>query len=663
MKLSANTGITLKAASTAIQHATNILNRDFKKVFNSELKSGEDIIILIDETITTPEMFVVNVHGDKMEIACADELAIIYALLYISKEYLGVDDYWFWTETEPAKKELVEIADGTFISPVAKVRYRGWFVNDEVCLIGWSKTYPPERSVWEIVFETLLRCGGNMVIPGTDLPRDGGHFEIASEFGLYVTHHHAEPLGAEMFLRAYPEEEASYDVNASLFEKLWDASIDRYKDRKIVWTLGFRGQGDAPFWQNDPKYVTPESRGQVILKVIEKQYEMICKKVKDPVCAVYLYGEITELYAGGYLNLPEHFIKIWSDNGYGRMITRRMGNHDPRNSALPDKPGSHGLYYHVTFHDLQASSHLSMLSNPPELVKTELEKAFEAGAKDYLLLNCGNIRPHIYMLNVVSHLWNYGTVDVQELHQEFVDRYFDGNLNAGKCYTDYFKACVQYGKYEDYKAGEEFYYHTARRLCTDIMKGNDSSIGLYFYTEETNMSNQIHRTKRLCTEAMLNFGELAKDCDNALKTLENNVFFNDNIRFQAYLHLIGAKGLYKLCCGLEEYEKKNFPNSFIHFTDSKHIFDEGVELLREGEHGKWKNFYRCDWLTNIAAASYSVDSLRKYVRMIDDGPDLFAWHKRICMPKTERNIYLENTQRETLDDDALAEKMRKSLGL
>ena len=137
---------------------------------------------------------------------------------------------------------------------------------------------------------------------------------------------------------------------------------------------------------------------------------MVCSFVKNPVCATYLYGEITELYREGHLQIPEGIIKIWSGNGYGKMVSRRQGNHNPRVPSLPtaEEPGPHGLYYHITFHDLQASNHLTMFPSDPNLVKEELLKAFDAGADRYLLLNCGNIRPHVYLLDIVGHLWVWG---------------------------------------------------------------------------------------------------------------------------------------------------------------------------------------------------------------------------------------------------------------
>ena len=82
-----------------------------------------------------------------------------------------------------------------------------------------------------MVFETLLRCGGNMVIPGTD--RNAGKYAgLASRMGLMITHHHAEPLGAEMFARVYPELTASYDLYPEKFHTLWQEALERQKDRK-----------------------------------------------------------------------------------------------------------------------------------------------------------------------------------------------------------------------------------------------------------------------------------------------------------------------------------------------------------------------------------------------------------------------------------------------
>lgn len=658
-----NTTFLFEDLTPAVVYAAGFLKRDFEKVFQSPLQEKADgqVHIRGNAGLTAPEQYCIRVSESGILVECGDELGMIYGILQLSR-WLGVDDFWFWTEKEPETKKTVDIETGTYNSPEYKVRYRGWFVNDEVCLIGWSDVYPPSREIWEIVFETLLRLGGNMVIPGTDLPREGEHFDIASQMGLYITHHHAEPLGGEMFLRAYPDKEPSYAVYPELFEALWQDAIDKNKDKKIIWTLGFRGQGDAPFWAYDPRYKTPESRGRVIRQVIDRQYEMICKAVKDPVCAVYLYGEITELYEDGYLELPEHFIKIWSDNGYGKMVTRRQGTHNLRIPSLPAQPGSHGLYYHITFHDLQASSHLAMLTNPPEFINEELDAAFEAGAVDYLLLNCGNIRPHIYFLDLVWQKWQQGEVDIKAFKKDFFHRYFPERAEKVQhCYRQYFSSVLHYGPNEDDTAGDEFYYHTARRLAVDWAKRAPVSKGMVWATGELPFGLQIRWVLQHCKGALGQFEKLEQQCISTVEGLSNPAFFEDGLLLQVRLHLAGLRGLVQLCNAYQEYEKKLYPYCFVSLSDAMNSFSSVLQWMEKAEHGKWKNFYRCDWLTNVRVTVYAMDSLRRYIRMVSDGPDFFAWFKNYVMPETERKIYLENTQRQTLSDDALAEKLREVL--
>lgn len=54
---------------------------------------------------------------------------------------------------------------------------------------------------------------------------------------------------------------------------------------------------------------------------------------------------------------------------------------------------------------------------------------------------------------------------------------------------------------------------------------------------------------------------------------------------------------------------------------------------------------------------YSLEALRKYVRMQGDSPDFFLWYKEYVMPETEKYIYLEKTHRKPLSDDELARKL------
>ena len=190
------------------------------------------------------------------------------------------------------------------------------------------------------------------MIPGTDA-NSKIYVGLAADMGLWITHHHAEPLGAEMFARVYPDKTPSFAEYPELFYSLWEDGIRRQKDYHVIWNIGFRGQGDRPFWDDDPQYDTPKKRGDLISSLMVRQYELVKKYVKNPVFCTNLYGETMELYQQGFLTLPEDVITIWADNGYGKMVSRRQGNHNPRVPALPPadlRDRNHGTYYHVSFY-------------------------------------------------------------------------------------------------------------------------------------------------------------------------------------------------------------------------------------------------------------------------------------------------------------------------
>ena len=85
--------------------------------------------------------------------------------------------------------------------------------------------------------------------------------------------------------------------------------------------------------------------------------------------------------------------------------------------------------------------------------------------------------------------------------------------------------------------------------------------------------------------------------------------------------------------------------------------------MEAAEHGKWKHFFRADWLTNVRSTLYSVQALRMFLRMYGDNPDYFLWHKEYLMPESEKKIYLENTHRNPPSDDDLAKRLKIHFGL
>ena len=201
--LSLSTRIEADESMPAVRYAVRVLQRDMRDC----LRSGgpENTIRLSICPSLAPETYQAEASPSEITLRCGDDLGAAYALLSVSERFLNVKPLGWWMGLVPEKQETAAVPCRRWESPAYRVRFRGWFVNDEVLFSGWHSEENARAEVWERVFETILRCGGNMVIPGTDRGFDGAVLnEMALERGLWLTQHHTELLGAKMFARGPP---------------------------------------------------------------------------------------------------------------------------------------------------------------------------------------------------------------------------------------------------------------------------------------------------------------------------------------------------------------------------------------------------------------------------------------------------------------------------
>ncbi len=700
--------------SKAVQFAIRALERDIKNTCINTKMQGLLIALNYNESIKK-ECFLICIKEDCLVISASDDLGFIYGIYHISKNFLGVNEFWFWNEQIFKRKEFYDVPeDYVYESKPFPVRFRGWFVNDEVLIDNW-KIKDSKEKPWEMAFETLLRCGGNMTIPGTD---ENAHIynKLASEMGLWITHHHAEPLGAQMFARVYPDLEASFDKHQDLFIELWEKAIEDQKDFKVIWNLGFRGQGDRPFWADDPSYNTDKKRGALISKIIRKQYELIKEKDEDAICCSNLYGEIMELYKKDLLDLPEDVILIWADNGFGKMVSRRQGNHNPRVPALPDKKasGKHGIYYHASFYDLQAAAQMTMLPNSPEFVARELLQVYERGADDFWIVNCSNIKPHTYYLNLISKLWSDENSVVEELREskdtDFVIGSVVEQFNYNFCYENFGEECAKeisylyriwpqyspsYGPNDDDHAGEQFPNHGARVLTTAFVTGFNSAVPvlthsadewLWFSNKKT-LKGQLDEYKKIIEPAAQGYEEYLKKCEEVAEKLPKDIrqILEDLLIWQVEYLYYSYTGALHICraieaClvdGVEEEDdlsrgkvidcisqgkdKEGAPDYLKGFLEAglaAKAFRTGYKNMRCHEKGVFEGFYENDCEADIRQSFYVSKGLMSFMRFHGDGPHFYKWQRMYQKEAGGNKVHLILRVKKHLTDEELWQMMQ-----
>lgn len=667
MKLNRNTRLPQKPAEKPLAYALQALQRDMTRTLCAADCPGGEICLRPDPALP-PECFCLDADADTLTVSAASVLGFVYGLFEISRRFLGVHPFWFWNDQEFRPRPAVEVPEGFHLaSEPYRVRYRGWFINDETLLSHWKVDGSTEET-FRMAFEALLRCGGNMVIPGTGT--EGiKHRQTAADMGLILTHHHAEPLGAPLFVQRHPDLEAKFSQYPDLFRALWQEGIDEQRDLRVIWNIGFRGQGDRPFWADDPQYDSVEARGSLVSALIREQYDLVKQTDPQAVCCTNLYGEMMELYRSGHLELPDDVIRVWADNGYGKMVSRRQNNDNPRIPSLPKKgdAGLHGLYYHVSFYDLQAASHITMLPNSAELVCRELTQALDCGADDYWIINCSNIKPHIYLLDYAAQLWRDGTATPAAHCLHYAQAYY-GAVRSDRIARDlvcYAQSAIAYGQHEDEHAGDQFYNHVPRMLISQFLDDPQSPAeGLRWLCDASSLLEQV----RFCAEkffsAQTGYDHYLRQCEMTAALLSGapRRLYQDSILLQAQLYAYWADGAVDICRALQAGTDRAWKDCFYFAGKAQRCYRLAYRAMQDREHGKWTGFYANECQTDIRQTAQLCDYLMSYARNKGEGPHFYSWMQEFGESAEERRVQLLlNTERHP-SNDALFSMMEARRG-
>lgn len=666
-----------------VQYAIEDLEHDLRTAFASGAQAADDapaaghapvtIAVRYDRALDDEQYHVtVDDAANEIIVSGADDLGCIYGLYAISRSWLGFEDFWFWNDQRPAVRDrLVLDADARLDSSPAAVRYRGWFVNDEVLIVAWNIRNDNELT-WRMVFSTLLRCGGNLVIPGSGQNMEP-HWDLARRMGLYVNQHHATPLGARLFSEAYPGTRARWPEDHDKYEALWRESIERQRGSKVVWTLGLRGSSDGPFWSDDPRHVTDEDRGRVISEAIRDEYDLI--RASDPSAPVstYLYSEALELYRKGLLDIPDDVIKIWADNGYGRMMVRRNGNWDPREPAMPsaDDPGANGIYYHASFYDLQAANHITQLPESPDDIARELAAVLTNNGNALWVVNCSNVKPHVLTLDLIARMWRNGPdLDVDAFLDDYARRYYgEGSSSAvARLMRGYWDAAAGFGDQWDQKCGEQFYNYLPRMIATHYLSGNHDEENDLAWLVRGGFADQIAYVQGICDAAFPRYDRLARDCERAALDAEDHGdahaarLIRDTIGLQATIYRESVHGTTLVCTAVGEALAGDFKHAFYHAGLARERFEAGNAAMRAREHDVWQGYWANDCLTDVKFSAQVCATLMSYLRNRGDGPHYFRWKHEFCYAEQWRDVIVVLNMENHETDEEMFQAMKRVWG-
>ncbi len=646
-----------------VEQAAEDVANDFEKVLGrkprivrSEADAGPLTIMVSEraklpeavqpEGLSAPESFSISVKkiergGHALTVvllAGADMRGTIYALYQFSQEYLGVDPMYYWTDHEPARRTRIEVpASLNEVFPAPVFKYRGFFLNDEDLLTGWAPGEKKDKTgislaVWNRVYETILRLKGNMVVPGTWIFPDDPQVGLASKRGLIVNQHHAIPLGLNV--ARWPKDVPyNYTTHPEILERAWKNAVAAYpKDQEILWSVGLRGLSDVSYDSMDASVRgNDKALGDLISKAIADQMEIVRAVRPDAKFVTDFWQEGARLVKEGYLKIPPAVTPVWADTGYGYLQDNGQVS------------AGQGAYYHVAMMNNRSNQLTEMV--PVERIYSELGRYIKANATAYILLNTSDIRPVSMTTEAVMDIaWrgipagddsHSGDSSSDAFYRRWATEEFGTKATSAVAdvYKEYFKAPAHFGANgaQPLEYGDQLYHTESRQMMLTYMTDSplyaipsqapkwepsrilESRAGRPVGEEwlRTTAATEIQQ----CGDAQPRWDAVWKKALAAEPLVESSrlPFYRAEVLTMIAINRESNRTLLLISKAIQDASQGDLTEARRETAEAKTALDEISQAQTSAEYGKWKNWYRGDWLTGVYRTRETVDIFSKFL--------------------------------------------------
>ncbi len=640
-----------------VLRATEDLLNDFGKVLGqtpnlaNHMEGSGQVAILISgpqrpyagikcaEPIGGAESFAFSVvhlaGGQVRDVICltgADMRGTIYAIYQFSRTVLGVDPMYLWTDKQPEKRSSIPLPEGfARIYPKPVFKYRGFFPNDEDLLTGWIPAAKGEHTgislkVWDNIFETTLRLKGNMIVPGTWIFPDDAQVDAAAKRGLIVNQHHAIPLGVNV--ARWPKDVPyNFSTHPEFLERAWTNAVAAYKpDEEILWSVGLRGLSDSSYAlldqsvrDNDPLL------GKRISDAIADQMKIVRAKYPKAQFVTDLWQEGARLMQKRLIKIPPEVTLVWADTGYGDM-------QDGGKVAA-----GQGAYFHVAMMNGNANQ-LSELV-PVAVIQEELGRYIKAGATSYLLVNTSDIRPVAMTTRALMEV-AWGGVPAEDTDadgafyrkwaaEEFGTKAADAVAGV---YKQYFAApslrsstppvgLTSAGNAPPAppqlsniprEEGDQHYHSEMRLLLLDRLSEHQVAAvpsqspkwtppRLMPEMSAEQRTTMLERDIRDCEDAQPRWDAVWQHAvaAKALVDPDRRDYYQAAVLTMITINRESNRALLLVARALQDNAAGDTEKARNEAGDSLQALDAVQASMAAAEYGKWKNWYRGDWLTGV----------------------------------------------------------------
>lgn len=317
----------------------------------------------------------------------ADKRGTVYGIYDLS-EQIGVSPWYYWADVPPARKQQIHVLAGTRKQDFPKVRYRGIFLNDEApALTGWVQANHGNynHEFYAKIFELMLRLKANYLWPAmwnnAFNDDDEKNQALADEYGIVMgTSHHEPMMRADKEWNRHGEGEWEYSTNRKNIYRFWQEGAQRAKPYESLFTMGMRGQEDAPMSEGE--------NIELLEQIVRDQRQILAETFDIPVSDVpqvwCLYKEVQAYYEKG-MRVPDDITLLWSDDNWGNL--RRLPTPEERKRS-----GGAGIYYHFDYVG-GPRSYRWINTVPIAKIWEQMNLAYHHDANRIWITNVGDLKP------------------------------------------------------------------------------------------------------------------------------------------------------------------------------------------------------------------------------------------------------------------------------
>jgi Ni/Co efflux regulator RcnB len=466
-------------------------------------------------------------------------------------------------------------------------------------------------------------------VPGTWIFPDDAQVHAAAERGLIINQHHATPLGVNV--ARWPEGVPyNFSTHPEILQQAWKDAVASYKpDEEILWTVGLRGLSDQSYAQLDPSVRDNDPLlGQRISEAIAEQMKIVRAKYPNAQFITNLWQEGDRLRREGDLKIPPEVSLVWADSGYGNL---QDGG---------EVAAGQGMYFHIAMMNGQANQLSEMVS--VKVIQSEIGRYIKAGATAYFLVNTSDIRPVAMTARAVMEMaWGGVPATTGGATGEEDDAYYRrwateefGAKSADaltRIYKEYFAAPSPRPPFAFPRSasagnapppmphsdvpiveGDQHYHSEARRLILDTLsehqvvgipsqspKWTQPSVMRAFPPQVREML--IDRDIKECADAQPRWDAVWQDAvaaENLIDPARRN-YYQEQVLTMITINRESNHMLFEVASAVKDANAGDTAKAEGEAAEALQALDAIQASMHAAEYGKWKNWYRGDWLTGV----------------------------------------------------------------